>query len=78
MSQTGGSTEITVLEYGRLEEIIEDRIRLRQSTLQTRTLAQEAEVSVPKVNEALLHMQRKHGCIREAGAGQWILEFPDE
>lgn len=69
--------DITVLEYGRIEDAIEERVRMRDETVRTGAIAIEAAVGIEKVRESLLHMQRKHGRVTDMGVGEWELELPE-
>ncbi len=72
------SAEITVQEYGRVEDVIHSYIDERATELPTREIARTADVTLPKVREALAHMALKHDCLVDAGAGEWRLELPEE
>jgi len=77
MPDSDHSPDGTVLEYGRIEDAIEDRLRLRQSRLTTHELAADAGVSAAKVEATLLHENRKHACLSRVGAEAWIVEYND-
>lgn len=77
MSQTQPDREITVLEYSRLEDLLEARLRDGVAVIEVQAIADEADVSVPKVREAMVHLSKKHDYITDVGAGKWNIS-PEE
>lgn len=66
--------DITLLEFGRLEDEILDGIVSGECEFRTVELAERADLSMAKVNEAMLHLSRKHAHVDDIGGGAWRIE----
>jgi tRNA U38,U39,U40 pseudouridine synthase TruA len=75
-TKTSSSPDITVLEYGRLEDTIDARIRDGQRRFTLDYLVETAEISEPKVREAMRHLQGKHDYISQTESDEWHFAVP--
>lgn len=77
-TKTSSKPDITVLEFGRLEDTIDARIRDGQRDFSVGELVETAEISEPKVREAMRHLQGKYDYILQIGSGEWHFDVPLE
>jgi DNA-binding FadR family transcriptional regulator len=75
-TKTSSKPDITVLEFGRLEDYIDERIPEGQREFSIGELSEAAEISEAKVREAMRHLQGKHDYITERGEGTWHFDVP--
>lgn len=69
--------DITVREFGRIEDHIEAEIQRGRREFCAVPLAEATDLSVPKIYEALQHLEQKHAYFSDLGAGQWRIEEPE-
>lgn len=69
--------DITVLEFGRLEDHIIAELDRGQREFRAAQLADATDLSIAKVYEALLHLEKKHEHVSELAAGRWEIELPE-
>jgi DNA-binding GntR family transcriptional regulator len=77
-TKTSSKPDITVLEFGRLEDYIDERIPEGQREFSIEELSEAAEISEAKVREAMRHLQGKHDYITERGEATWHFDVPGE
>ena len=77
-TKTSSKPDITVLEFGRLEDTIDARIRDGQRDFTVGELVETAEISEAKVREAMRHLQGKYDYISQTGTGEWHFDVPLE
>jgi hypothetical protein len=77
-TKTSSKPDITVLEFGRLEDTIDARIRDGQRDFSVGELVEAAEISEAKVREAMRHLQGKYDYITETGDGEWHFDVPED
>jgi hypothetical protein len=70
------SPDIKLLEFERLREFLQRQLQDGADEIRTVAVSETLELSVPKVNEALLHLSRKHDYIEDGGTGRWELQAP--
>jgi hypothetical protein len=77
-TKTSSKPDITVLEFGRLEDTIDARIRDGQRDFTVAELVETAEISEAKVREAMRHLQGKYDYISQTGTGEWHFDVPED
>ena len=75
-TKASSTPDITVLEYGRLEDTIDARIRDGQRRFTLDYLVETAEVEEAKGVEAMQHLQGKHDYISQSGRDEWHFDVP--
>lgn len=71
---TTADPDITVLEFSQLQDHIHAQLQQGQRTFATTVLADAVDITVPKVEEALVYLSRKHEYVTDIGGGQWKVE----
>jgi DNA-binding IclR family transcriptional regulator len=74
MSTSTGKPDVTVAEFGRLQEVIGADLDTGVREFDVQTLAQRANLTDAKVYTALSHLAQKHDYISDAGEGTWRIE----
>lgn len=69
--------DISVVEFGRLEDYLEREIQLGRREFSAAELNEATDLSVAKVYEALRHLEQKHEHVTELGAGRWRINEPE-
>ena len=67
----------TVREYGAIQDVIEERIRARESTIDVDTLVEATGLEVATIETTMAHLVSKHEYISKAGVGEWHFELPE-
>jgi hypothetical protein len=76
--QTKPERDITVLEFGQLEDAIDEALNTGQRTFSVGELATRANLTDAKVHEAMVHLCGKHDYITERAGGEWHFDVPGE
>jgi len=69
--------DVTVREYGAIQDVIEERIRARESTIDVDTLVEATGLEVATIETTMAHLVSKHEYISKAGVGEWHFELPE-
>jgi hypothetical protein len=71
------TADVTVREYGAIQDVIEERIRARESTVDIDTLVEATGLKVATIETTMAHLLDKHEYISRAGVGEWRFELPE-
>ncbi|WP_181691359.1 hypothetical protein [Natronomonas sp. LN261] len=68
---------VMVREYGAIQDVIEQRLRARETTVDVDTLVAETGLEVPTIEATMAHLVGKHEYISKTDVGEWGFELPD-
>lgn len=71
------TADVTVREYGTIQDVIEERLRARDSTIDVDTLVEATGLEVATVETTMAHLADKHEYISKTGVGEWRFELPE-
>jgi hypothetical protein len=69
--------DVTVREYGAIQDVIEQRLRAREPTIDIDTLVEATGLEVATIETTMAHLVSKHEYISKAGVGEWRFELPE-
>jgi len=69
--------DVTVREYGASRDVIEQRLRARESTIDVDTFVEATGIEVATVETTMAHLADKHEYISKADVGEWRFELPE-
>jgi hypothetical protein len=71
------TADVTVREYGAIQDVIEQRLRARESTVDIDTLVEATGLEVATIETTMAHLANKHEYISKADVGEWRFELPE-
>jgi hypothetical protein len=69
--------DVTVREYGTIQDVIEQRLRAREPTIDVDTLVEATGLEVATIETTMAHLVSKHEYISKADVGEWRFELPE-
>jgi ribosomal protein S25 len=74
----GADTQIAVLEYDRVEDAIEESIRLREQEIEASDLADSAGVDISTARTVLEHLSQQYACLRPLCGDTYEIVLPEQ
>lgn len=71
MASQNKSRNVSVLEYGRIEDTVTSRVADGERVVEAAEISVAAGVEVEKVFEMMRHMERKYDAVANVGVGRW-------